>query len=204
MAEETTRQKDISVLLPKEAVQQPKGVVECRICYQPREPRKLSPCGHTLCGPCVAKLEQLANSGGGYRRCPFCRQEFQVLYSPAGLVGLCVAKMQWRLPRPDALRRIPADLRALVLAGLKNRRMLHGANLIELVRGLSVDILDVSDATNMTADDCNALSQLIARAPERLKLSNIPMLCDMGVEALLTLCASVLEDLDCSGAQERL
>jgi len=168
----------------------------CTICYQHVDRlQKLVPCGHSLCKGCVRKLEQVSHVRSA-KRCPFCRQDFTVVQSPPGLVELCMGPMMWRLPKPTELRRLPPKIRALLLGKLRNGRLIYGENLIELLRGLSVDSLVLRDASNMRNADLEIGAPLLATPPRSIVASNSPMLRDDGVRALLRVAAPVLEYLD--------
>ncbi|CAE8631569.1 unnamed protein product [Polarella glacialis] len=178
------------------------GLVECRICYLFGEPQKLTPCGHVLCKGCVAKLDQLSNAYNCPRRCPFCRHDFELRHNPASLADLCIGRMQWRLPT-TGLRDLPPEIRGRILTRLKNRRLLYGSKLVELLHGLSLDILDLEDASNMTPEDCGMVAQILATPPRAIRVANVSLLSDEGMKALLSRAAPVLEELNTSSAQER-
>lgn len=173
----------------------------CRLCKTKLQ--KLVPCGHRLCEACVSKLKQFA-TGNTAKRCPFCRQDFVAVGSPPGLVQVCLKKMCWRLPKPHDIQKLPPKLRALLLSQLKNGRMLYGETLTALISGLRLDTLRLSDATNMTTADFQQVAPLLAIAPKDVILSNIPMLNDTGLHAILTLAAPVLEHLNTASASEKL
>lgn len=177
---------------------------ECPICYQLQDHmEKLVPCGHRICAECVKKLETFVG-GVVDKRCPFCRKKFIVLARPPALVEVCLRRMQWRLPQPDQIQRLPGKLRICLLARCKNRRQLYGDVLMELVRGLSLEVLDLRDATNLKSADLGVLASLLASPPREMHLSNVPLLNDAGLGSLLAVAAPTVENLNIAGASDGL
>lgn len=173
---------------------------ECPICMVPQQQKlqKLVPCGHFICAACAVKLQQYSEE----HRCPFCRQDFVVLRSPPSLVEMLCAKLQWKLPKAEGLQMLPLNIREELLRQLKNHRLLYGDTLLALIKDVTLDELRLCDATNMTNEHLECAAPLLAKPPRTLLLSNIPMLKDNGLQALLEVSAQTLQHLDVSLAAD--
>eukprot|EP00929_Paragymnodinium_shiwhaense_P102269 TRINITY_DN65462_c0_g1_i1.p1 TRINITY_DN65462_c0_g1~~TRINITY_DN65462_c0_g1_i1.p1 ORF type:complete len:764 (+),score=199.17 TRINITY_DN65462_c0_g1_i1:113-2404(+) len=180
------------------------GEVECPICYTKSMMRKLSPCNHGLCTVCVGKLQQLCSVAGKEPKCPLCRQAFVVLSTPAPLVALCLDKLQWRLPKAPQIAKLPASIRKQLLLQMKNKRLLYGDVLLEILRGLSLEVLPLQNASNMASADVRTAVQVLAEPlPQAVNVSNVAGFDDDGLRAVLERLAPNLELMDASCCDEK-
>ena len=95
---------------------------ECGVCYSARDDlQTLRPCHHRLCKRCAAQILQMAKTRAQHPLCPFCRSAFTVSEAVPSLEALCVRKLAKKLPRPEALARLPDEPRAQLLHEIASR-----------------------------------------------------------------------------------
>lgn len=178
---------------------------ECLICCTSRDQLlKLAPCGHRLCEKCVDRLDNAVLVSQKDRRCPFCRQEFEVVASPLGLARICLGRLQYAPIEYKQLRRFPPELKGHIFRRIANGRLLYGQLLVELLRGTSLDTIKLSDTVNLRSLDLQIVAPLLGAPPRRLILERIELLDDLGLRAMLAVCGSALCQLDVCKPAEHL
>merc|ERR1712086_955565 len=170
-------------------------VAECPVCFKEEPDHVLIPCRHRLCGSCAHRLN----------KCPLCRAAIcqnsviQLRQVPK-LKRLCAVRvasqLQLLLRRADLSQVTPAAKRA-IFSEVRNKLLLHGPAFRSLVCGGQMTQLNLSHATNLTAEDIGAIRSHVALCTT-INLSCCDQLDDGALLLLLSTDLPALTSLNCS------